>query len=83
MLVFAVSGFAALGYEILWTRVLIVHIHNSSYAFTLMLAVFLSGLAIGDCLLVRVYDRIQRPLFWLGVLQILTGLSVIIAAAAY
>lgn len=83
MLVFAVSGFAALGYELLWTRVLIVHVHNSSYAFTLMLAVFLSGLAIGDVLLVRVYDRIQRPLFWLGVLQILTGLSVIIAAAAY
>jgi spermidine synthase len=83
MLVFAVSGFAALGYEILWTRVLVVHIHNSSYAFTLMLAVFLSGLAIGDALLVRVYDRIRRPLFWLGILQIATGLSVIVAAAAY
>jgi spermidine synthase len=83
MVVFAVSGFAALGYEILWTRVLVVHIHNSSYAFTLMLAVFLSGLAIGDALLVRVYDRIRRPLFWLGILQIATGLSVIVAAAAY
>ena len=81
--VFAVSGFAALGYEILWTRALVVYVHNTNYAFTLMLAIFLAGLALGNALLVRVYDRIARPLAWLGSIQVATGLSVLVAAAAY
>ena len=81
--VFAISGFVALGYEILWSRALVAHVHNSTYAFTLMLAVFLSGLAIGNSLLMRFYDRIRDPLLGLGVVQVLTGLSVTVAGVAY
>lgn len=83
IVVFAVSGFVALGYEVLWTRALVVHLHNSTYAFTVMLAVFLTGLALGDALLMRDYDRIQRPLLWLGWVQVLTGISVVFAASTY
>lgn len=81
--VFAVSGLVALAYEVIWSRVLVVHIFNTTYAFSTMLATFLAGLAIGDALLIRFYDRIQRPLFWLGVVQVGIGLSVVAAAAAY
>jgi spermidine synthase len=59
---FAISGFAALAYEVIWTRVLVVHVFNTSYAFSIMLAVFLSGLALGDAAMIPFYDRIRRPL---------------------
>ena len=83
LVVFGVSGFAALGYELLWTRVLVVYVHNTSYAFSVMLAVFLGGLALGDALMLRFYDRVKRPLVWLGSVQLGTALSVVAAAAAY
>ena len=83
MFVFALSGFAALGLEVIWSRTLVVHLHNTTYAFTVMLAVFLAGLALGNALLMRFYDRITRPLAWLGVIQVLIGISVVVAAASY
>jgi spermidine synthase len=82
-IVFACSGFSALAYEVVWTRVLVVHVHNTTYAFSVMLAVFLAGLALGDALLVPIYDRLRRPLVWLGAVQVAIGLSVVAAAAAY
>lgn len=81
--VFALSGFAALAYEVVWTRVLVVHVHNSSYAFSTMLAVFLAGLVLGDALMIRLYDRVTRPLWWLGGVQVAVGISVVAAAALY
>lgn len=81
--VFGLSGVAALGYEVVWTRVLVVYVHNTTYAFSLMLAVFLLGLALGNALLVRFYDRIERPLRALGWTQVGVALSVVLAAMAY
>jgi spermidine synthase len=81
--VFALSGFSALAYEVVWTRVMVVHVHNTTYAFSAMLAVFLAGLTVGDALLMRAYDRIRRPVAWLGLVEVLIGLSVVVAAAAY
>jgi spermidine synthase len=43
-----VSGFCALGYEVLWTRVLTLTIGTSVYGFTIMLVAFLSGIALGS-----------------------------------
>lgn len=43
-----VSGFAALGYEVLWTRALGTTLGTSTYAFTVMLAAFLSGIGLGS-----------------------------------
>ena len=43
-----VSGFCALGYEVLWTRVLSLVIGASVYGFTVMLMAFLSGIALGS-----------------------------------
>jgi len=43
-----VSGFCALGYEVLWTRVLSMVIGTSSYSFTIMLVAFLAGIALGS-----------------------------------
>jgi spermidine synthase len=43
-----VSGFCALGYEVLWTRVLTLAIGASVYGFTIMLVAFLAGIALGS-----------------------------------
>ena len=42
------SGFCALGYEVLWTRVLSLVVGTSVYGFAVMLAAFLCGIALGS-----------------------------------
>ncbi len=45
---FAVVGATAMAYEIGWTRLLATQLGSSTYAFTLMLATFLTGIALGS-----------------------------------
>ena len=48
---FAISGFAALGYEVAWMRLLMVSFSfNSHYEFSIVLVAFLSGLSLGGWL---------------------------------
>jgi spermidine synthase len=51
-----VSGFCALGYEVLWTRILSLVIGTSVYGFATMLVAFLTGIAAGS----QVYGLLQR-----------------------
>ena len=44
----AISGLCALAYEVVWFRVMDLFLDGTSYAFSLMLAVFLVGLALGS-----------------------------------
>ncbi|MDH5535899.1 MAG: hypothetical protein OEZ08_10075 [Betaproteobacteria bacterium] len=48
------SGFLALGYEVLWLRVLGILATNGVYTFVLALAVYLLGFSLGSLLLFRV-----------------------------
>ena len=43
----AITGVAALADEVLWTRVLVLHLGSSVYSFSLMLAVYLAGVVLG------------------------------------
>jgi spermidine synthase len=52
-----VSGFVALGLEVLWTRMLAEGTGSSIYIFTAILAIFLLGIALGSAL----YRRWSRP----------------------
>ena len=42
------SGFCALAYEVFWTRMLNLFLHNNIYSFTAILATFLVGIAVGS-----------------------------------
>jgi len=44
---YALSGFAALGYEVVWARMLALYTLGAVYSFSIMLSVFLSGLVVG------------------------------------
>ncbi|MCG8554003.1 MAG: fused MFS/spermidine synthase [Proteobacteria bacterium] len=48
--VFAVSGFVSLLYEVVWTRALLSTIGSSVYAFSVILLAFLAGIAGGGAL---------------------------------
>jgi len=52
----ALTGLLSMLYEIVWTRILSLVLGSSTYAFTLVLAVFLVGLALGAL----IYGRASR-----------------------
>lgn len=81
--IFFFSGFAALLYEVAYTRVLALLLGPTVYAFSLMLTMFILGLALGSRLFASWSDRWgerangQEKLTWLlASLYILLGLSV-------
>jgi spermidine synthase len=49
--VFVISGFASLALEVVWFRVLVIFLRPTAYAFTVMLATVLGGIAIGSYLI--------------------------------
>lgn len=57
----ALSGFASLALEVLWTRLLVLVFGTSTYAFATMLATFLVGIALGSFLARTVVDRVRDP----------------------
>lgn len=57
-------GFVALSLELVWTRVLLLHLGSRVYAFALVLAVYLAGLALGAALARRVAAGGRRVLAW-------------------
>jgi spermidine synthase len=48
LFLFAVVGCTAFAYEIAWTRLLSITVSSSTYAFTTMLAMFLTGIVLGS-----------------------------------
>ena len=76
---YAVSGFITLGYEVVWARILAIHTLNAVYSFSLMLTVFLSGLAVGSALAAWQLRHRQATLVQFGLLQLGIGLLAILA----
>ena len=77
---FAVSGFVALSYEVIWSRVLALIIGSSVYAFSIMLTTFLVGLAAGAMIAARLADRIGRPVRMFAFIEVAIGLTSLIGA---
>ncbi|MEE8519557.1 MAG: fused MFS/spermidine synthase, partial [Dehalococcoidia bacterium] len=57
LVVFGLSGFASLAYEVLWTRALVFFIDVDIYAFTALLTTFLAGIGLGSVLVSGIVDR--------------------------
>jgi spermidine synthase len=65
-----VSGLTSLGYQVLWTRLLSSGTGNSTYVFTLILAMFLIGIALGAQFFSMVRARIGRPVGLIAMAQV-------------
>jgi spermidine synthase len=72
--VVAMSGALSMAMQVLWTRGLSVVLGSSTYAFTIILVVFLGGLALGAAIAGRFVDADKRPLFRLGMILAFAGL---------
>jgi spermidine synthase len=78
-----VSGFTALAYEILWTRLLMLPLATSIYAFSFMLATFLAGIAIGSWLSTRFAFSSACPASTFGMLEIFIGFWTAVGMLAF
>jgi spermidine synthase len=77
----ALSGMAALGAEVVWTRVLSLLLGGTVYTFSIILAVFLVGLGLGSSVGAFLARSGSRPRLLLGGCQLL--LAAAIAWTAY
>ncbi len=73
--VFAVTGFCSMAYEVLWIRLLALLAGPTTYSFTLVVATFIVGLALGSILFCRVADRSRSPFILLLLTQVGAAIS--------
>jgi spermidine synthase len=78
--IMALSGFAALSYEVLWSRILVFLMTNSVYAFAVMLTTFLFGIASGSYFGGIAADRWKDHNFLLGWIEVAIGAAAFAAA---
>jgi len=72
------SGMTALAYEVVWTRILQVFLRNSPYTFAVILASFLSGIALGSLLAARIAPGHRRALRLFALFQSCIALIAIV-----
>jgi spermidine synthase len=80
-----VSGFCALGYEVLWSRILTIVVGASVYGFTIMLVAFLAGIALGSEAyglfpkIFKIADKGPgRAISWFGIVQVIIGVTALL-----
>jgi len=69
----ALSGFAGLIYEVVWTRAVATLFGSVVSASGLLLALFMGGLGAGSALGARWASRCRRPLFAFGAVELAVG----------
>jgi spermidine synthase len=80
---YALSGFASLGYEVVWARLISLHTLGAIYSFSIMLAVFLSGLVVGSLVATRWVERRRATVVHFGGLELGIGLLAVLALFAF
>lgn len=74
LIAFVIAGFTSLAYEVSWFRILTMTIGNTAYAFSVMLATFLVGIALGSYFLSIYIDRIKDCLIAFAVVEMMIAL---------
>jgi spermidine synthase len=76
----ALSGFSALAYEVAFTRLLVLVIGPTTYAFATTAASFISGIALGSAAGTRLARRTAQPMLWLAGTLVATAVSALLIA---
>jgi predicted membrane-bound spermidine synthase len=82
MLIVSLTGLVSMALEVVWTRALVFYVHNSTYAFSAILAVYLLGLAGGAAVGARISSG-RHALKWLGLTLTAICFSTLLAIAVY
>lgn len=75
---YAASGFAAISYEIVWTRMFQIELGTSIYAFSMMLGFYLLGIGLGSLaggILIRKINNSLKLFGWLQLVVALYGVA--------
>ena len=91
LVAFGLAGFCSLAYEVLWFRVLVMQLKTTTYSFSVMLAAFLTGIALGSALFSVIESRIgsrlssDRRAYWLlfGWIEAAIGLLGLLSIALF
>jgi predicted membrane-bound spermidine synthase/Tfp pilus assembly protein PilF len=86
MLIFFCSGMCSLVDEVVWFRLIKLTLGNTVYASSVVVSVFMGGLALGALVMARRADRVARPLrlyalLEMGVASVTVALPVALGAA--
>lgn len=76
-LLFAISGFSGLIYESIWTHYLKLFLGHAAYAQTLVLAIFMGGMAIGAWLCSRISTGWRNLLLAYAIVEGIIGICAI------
>jgi spermidine synthase len=77
-LLFIASGFAGLIYESVWTHYLKLYLGHAAYAQSLVLVVFMGGMAIGSAWCARISTRIANPLMAYAAVEAVIGVCALL-----
>lgn len=75
LLLFIASGFAGLIYQSIWSHYLGLSLGHAAYAQTLVLAIFMGGMALGSWLVSYYGMRWQRLIWLYAVIELLIGIA--------
>jgi spermidine synthase len=73
MVCFGISGALSMVYEVTFTRALLLVIGSTTYAFTIMLSTFLTGIALGSFAGSRIADKTKSQTLTFAVCQLLVA----------
>ena len=73
-ILFFLSGFSGLIYESIWSHYIKLMLGHAAYAQTLVLVIFMGGMALGAWLVSRISIRIKNPLMAYAVVEAIVGL---------
>src|SRR5689334_12946323 len=76
--VFAISGFSGLIYESIWSHYLKLFLGHAAYAQSLVLIIFMGGLALGSWLAANVSERWRAPILFYAVVEGVIGVIALI-----
>ncbi len=74
ILLYSIAGGLAMGYEVVWTQSVVPFMSTRSFAFSVVLATYLLGLALGAALFARWTDRVRNPWGVFGLLVAVAGM---------
>jgi spermidine synthase len=77
-ILFFISGFTGLVYEVTWTRMLATVFGSTTYAITSVLSAFMGGLAIGSYVIGRYIERKKNPILVYAFLEIGIGITALL-----
>ena len=72
--IFTVSGFSGLIYESIWSHYLKLFLGHAAYAQTLVLAIFMGGMALGSWIVARHTQRLKNLLLGYAIVEAATGI---------